>query len=545
MSIANNAVRIVKKDVPHGPSREVLLDVLKVLFAVSPEQLSVERQSEERIASLVREFLLTTNINTEIDGRSLAQQFGDSVIPDDPCAVDEYLNRLAESVVTHSTHISSPRFIGHMTSALPYFVRTLGKLVIGMNQNLVKIETAKALSPFERQVIAMMHRLVYQQPDAFYTEHIQHHQSTLGIHVSGGTLANVSAMWCARNGRFRQSNGFRGVDQNGLAAGLIAHGYTGAVIIGSALIHYSFEKAADVLGLGAKGLIKVPVNDRGQLEPSALRDTIADCSARRLCILAIVANAGTTETGAIDPLAELAEISRKARTWFHVDAAWGGPLLFSQRYKYKLAGIELADSVTIDGHKQLYLPMGSGMVVFRNPHAAAVIEKHARYIVRDGSADLGCRSLEGSRPATALFLQAALNIIGRRGYELLIEENMRKARYLAEAIRSHDEFELLTEPEMNILTYRYVPERWRKQAAAKQLSREENQAINRVNERLQELQLRSGFSFVSRTTLEHTRYGKHQPIVALRSVIANPNTTEADIDSVLGDQISIATGYGI
>jgi glutamate decarboxylase len=545
MSVADNAIRVAQKDVQPGPSRKLLLEMLKVLFTVSPEQFSEERQSEERIASLVQEFLLMTNINTEIDGSSLAEKFSDSVIPDNPCAVDMYLNQLAENVVTHSTHISSPRFIGHMTSALPYFVRTLGKLLIGMNQNLVKLETAKALSPYERQVIAMIHRLVYQQTDAFYTQHIQHHKSTLGIHLSGGTLANISAIWCARNRRFSQLDGFRGIDQDGLAAALVAYGFSRAVIIGSALIHYSFEKAADLLGLGVNGLIKVPVNDRGQIEVSALQETIAECRARRWCILAIVGNAGTTETGAIDPLAELADISRKARAHFHVDAAWGGPLLFSDRYKCKLIGIELADSVTIDGHKQLYLPMGSGVVVFRDPHAAAVIEKHARYIVRSGSADLGCRSLEGSRPATALFLQAALNIIGRRGYEVLIEENMRKVRYLAEAIGSHDEFELLTEPEMNILTYRYVPARWRKQAAAGKLSREENQAISRVNERLQELQVVSGFSFVSRTTLEHTRYGMGQPIVALRSVIANPNTTEADIDAVLRDQIRIAACYGI
>lgn len=542
MSIANTAIRVVKEDVQ---SRESLLEMLKLLFTISPEQLSEERQNEERIASLVREFLLMPDVNTEIDGSQLAEKFIDSAIPNDPCAVDIFLNQLAESVVTHSTHISSPRFIGHMTSALPYFVRTLGKLLIGMNQNLVKVETAKALSPYERQVLAMIHRLVYQQRDAFYNEHIQHHKSTLGIHVSGGTLANVSAMWCARNGAFSQLNGFRGIDQDGLAAALIAHSFSGAVIIGSALIHYSFEKAADVLGLGVKGLIKVPVNTRGQIELSALKETIAECRRQGLCVLAIVGNAGTTETGAIDPLTDLADIARKARAHFHVDAAWGGPLLFSHRYKHKLAGIEAADSVTIDGHKQLYLPMGSGMVVFRDPHAAAVIEKHAHYIVRSGSADLGCRSLEGSRPANALFLQAALNIIGRRGYELLIEENIQKARYLAESIRSRDEFELMTEPEMNILTYRYVPARWRKQAAAGMLSREENEAISRVNERLQELQLRAGFSFVSRTTLDHTRYGSGQPIVVLRSVIANPNTTEADIDAVLSDQLSIAATHGI
>src|ERR1043166_4705777 len=456
MSTASKAVRVVTKS--HRLDSEPLLETIKRLFAVSPEQLASESESERRISSVVREFLSTTEINTSIDPGMLAETFNDSIIPDDPCEVDSYLNRIAENVVAHSTRTSSPRFVGHMTSSLPYFVRTLSKLLVAMNQ-----------------------RLVYRQPAAFYDEHIQCHQSTLGIHVSGGTIANVSALWCARNNAFRPAGAFQGVDRDGLHAALKVHGFEGAVIIGSSLMHYSVEKAADVLGVGVRGLIKVPVDTLGQIELAALREKIAECRERRLCILAIIGNAGTTETGAIDSLSELAEIAREAKTHFHVDAAWGGPLLFSRRYKHKLAGIELADSVTIDAHKQLSLPMGSGMVVMRDPHAAAVIEKHARYVVRMGSADLGCRSLEGSRPATALLLQAALHIIGRRGYEALIDVNLRKTQYFAGAVKERDEFELLTEPEMNILTYRYVPVRWRKQAAAGRLTIEENQAINQVN----------------------------------------------------------------
>src|ERR1043166_8498255 len=191
MSTASKAVRVVTKS--HRLDSEPLLETIKRLFAVSPEQLASESESERRISSVVREFLSTTEINTSIDPGMLAETFNDSIIPDDPCEVDSYLNRIAENVVAHSTRTSSPRFVGHMTSSLPYFVRTLSKLLVAMNQNVVKVETAKALSPYERQVIAMIHRLVYRQPAAFYDEHIQCHQSTLGIHVSGGTIANVSA----------------------------------------------------------------------------------------------------------------------------------------------------------------------------------------------------------------------------------------------------------------------------------------------------------------------------------------------------------------
>jgi glutamate decarboxylase len=115
---------------------------------------------------------------------------------------------------------------------------------------------------------------------------------------------------------------------------------------------------------------------------------------------------------------------------------------------------------------------------------------------------------------------------------------------MAAAVRSREEFEVLIEPELNILTYRYLPARWREQAAARRLVTEGNQAINYVNESLQELQRQSGFSFVSRTTLDHTRYGRGVPVVALRAVIANPTTTEEDIDAILDDQVMIAARNG-
>src|SRR5689334_16771191 len=321
MSVANKRVRVITES--RLPQPEPLLESIRRLFAVLPEQHVAESVSETRITSLVREFLSTTDINSNIDPGLLAEQFNDSVIPDNPCEVDAYLNRIAESVVAHSTRTSSPRFVGHMTSSLPYFVRTFSKLLIAMNQNVVKVETAKALSPYERQVIAMIHRLVFRQPAAFYDEHIQRHESTLGIHVSGGTVANVSALWCARNRALGATETFQGVDREGLHAALTAYGFEGAVIIGSTLMHYSFEKAADVLGVGVRGLLRVPVDSLGQIELPALREKIAECRARRWCIVAIVGNAGTTETGAIDSLSELAEIAREANTHFHVDAAWG------------------------------------------------------------------------------------------------------------------------------------------------------------------------------------------------------------------------------
>lgn len=514
---------------------------LRRLFAPPVCTNSTEMLVEARTSEMIRDFLSATNFSSSIDFKLLVEKFLDSKIPAEPYDVVDYLDWLYDNVVVHSTRTSSPRFIGHMTSALPSFMRSLGRLAAAMNQNVVKIETSKAFSPFERQTLGMIHRLIFSRSDNFYEEHVQKQESTLGIITSGGTLANITALWCARNRTLGPQNGFAGVEKEGLAAALEFYGYDEAVVIGSNSMHYSFDKAADVLGIGRQNLIKVPTDRHNRLEVAALREKIKECCLRKRHIIAIVGVAGTTETGAIDPLPEIAEISREVGTNFHVDAAWAGPLLFSRRHKHQLAGIEQADTVTIDGHKQLYVPMGLGMCILRDPQMAKSIEKQARYIARPNSVDLGRRALEGSRPSTVLFLHAGLHIIGQSGYEILLDEGIRKTRYLADSILSRPEFELLQEPTINILVYRYLPERYRQLAATCTLSDSDNQAIDKFNVRLQKAQRQAGYSFVSRTVISSTRYGTGKPVVALRTVIANPLTTEANIDEVLLDQLEIAS----
>jgi glutamate decarboxylase len=510
------------------------------LFAPAEETLSAERALDAQVSGIIREFLGSPQVNTTIALESLTEHFKRSKIPTEPGSIAGYLEYLADQVVAHSTNTSSPRFIGHMTSALPYFMRPLSKLILAMNQNLVKVETSKAMTPYERQTLGMMHRLVYDFPGDFYQQYIQHSGSTLGMITSGGTVANITALWCARNSSLQTADGFAGLGVEGLPATLDFHGYQGAVIIGSSLMHYSFDKAAELLGIGTKGLIRIPVEPDNRVNLAALRQAISDSRARNQHIIAIVGMAGTTDSGAIDPLTEMAEIAGKEKIHFHVDAAWGGATLFSDRHRHKLAGIGRADSVTIDGHKQLYLPMGIGLLLLRDPKAAQVIERHARYIVRKGSSDLGKRTLEGSRPGMALLLHAALSVIGYRGYGFLIDEGIRKTQYMARSIRARQEFELLIEPQINILNYRYLPEALREKARGRTLQASDHESISRFNELLQKAQRHAGQSFVSRTKLDASCYGKATPLAALRAVIANPLTTESDIDAVLDEQVKIA-----
>ena len=520
------------------PARTVPAYVMEYFGAFHDRVADSEIQA--RLAELTEAFREAEYVAHQGSFQHLRERFQQTSMPHAPLGVEKYVDYLAENVLPHSVRTGSPRFIGHMTSALPAFLEHLEKLMTALNQNVVKVETAKAMTLLERQALGMMHRLVFGESADFYAQHVQSPESTLGILTSGGTLANTTALWCARNAALAPIRDFAGVEEEGFAAALGHYGFDRAVIIGSSNMHYSFEKAAGVLGLGTRNLIRVAIDERQRVDVATVRKTVEDCQASRTLVLAIIGVAGSTDSGSVDDLNALAQIAHDAGVHFHVDASWAGPMLFSRQHRGTLSGIEKADSVTIDGHKQLYLPMGLGILMLRDPSLAKGIEKQARYIIRPGSSDLGRRSLEGSRPAMALFLHAALHVLGHEGYEFLVNEGVRKARYLAERVANMNEFELMLEPETNIVNYRYVPEKFREQVACGTLDASANGVINVANKALQRRQREAGASFVSRTTLDTTRYGLEVPITVLRAVIANPLTTESDIEAILEEQIRTA-----
>jgi glutamate decarboxylase len=510
------------------------------LFATDAAARAAEDGLDVAVSAMIDEFLRAPHVTTPADLAALTRRFSDSAIPDRRVEPMSYFAGVVEPVVAHSNRVSSPRCLAHMNQGTPYFVRPLARLLAAMNQNLTKADASRVLTLCERQTLAMMHELVFGLPEDFYGGRAQERESTLGVVTSGGTLANLTALWCARNAAFGPRGDFGGVEREGLVEALRHYGHRDAVVIGPESMHYSFNKATGLLGLGERGLVRVPIDARGRTDLAALRYTVDACRVRGSKILAVVGVAGSTDAGAVDPLPEMAEIARRAGAHFHVDAAWGGPMLLSPTHRGLLRGIERADSVTLDAHKQMYLPLGIGMLLLRDPDAARAIEKHTRYLSRPGSADLGRRSLEGSRPGSILHLHAALHILGRQGYAALIDEGVRKARRLAAMIGDTPEFELLAEPDSNIVLYRCVPAAWRQRLASGAASQRDLEALNRFNERLHKAQRQAGRTYVSRTTLLHTRYGRDVSIVALRAVVANPRTTEVDLAAVLDDQRNIA-----
>jgi len=470
--------------------------------------------------------------------QELSDRYMDSTINSDPAQkLADVIKSVIYDIAPHAVNVASPYFIGHMTSAIPFFMVHLHTIVSALNQNVVKLETSKVVSIWERQLIAKIHRLVFQKNDDFYDAHIQNPTSTLGAFVEDGTLANLTALWVARNQLFSITDSFKGIESEGLARALQVYGKDRAVILVSRMGHYSLRKAGGVLGIGNENVIRIPTNDQFQMDTQLLDTQIQELQNQNAAIIAVVAIAGTTETGTIDPIHTIADICNKYGIHFHVDAAWGGPTLVSEKYSKLLSGIERADSVIIDGHKQFYMPMSCGMVYFRDPQAMDAVAYHSAYVNRPGSVDLGIRSIVGSRAASSLVLGNALEIMGKNGYALLIDHGIELARQFAKEIQQRPLFELVSEPQLNILTYRVVPEYIQEEWPEANLDRKQelSEQINEVNLRLQRLQRQAGNSFVSRTTIE--KNGLKQ--VVLRSVLMNPMTNMDIIREILDEQVAI------
>ena len=538
----------MKKKTNHPPQKTLVADwqTLTRTF-IRPENEAAKEtliKYMEQILFGLHDFLRKhVGFTKEVSLKELAERFTDTLISEHPeKKLADVISDLIEDIAPHAVNVASPYFVGHMTSAIPFFMVHLKTIVAALNQNVVKIETSKVVSVVEKQVTAKIHRLIFRRNDAFYQKHIQSTQTTLGCFTENGTLANITALWVARNQYFAPKPDFEGIEKEGIRAAYQAYDIDRCVILTSKRGHYSLHKAAGLLGIGNRNIVAVDVDRYHRIDLRSLNQTIEKIKGGRgrTAILAVVGIAGTTETGSIDPLADLAEICAANNIYFHVDAAWGGPTLMSEKYCHRLAGIELADSVSMDGHKQFYMPMTCGMVFFNDPTSMDAVIYHANYINRPGSVDLGIKSLSGSREAHSLILDSALKIMGSRGYALLIEHGIESARQFAREIDKRPLFQMVTPPELNILTYRLYPPDIEAEIQSGNMERmlRANDRINHINRTVQRFQREAGHSFVSRTTL-NMGDSPGLDVVVFRCVIMNPMTNIDILCEILDEQEEI------
>jgi aromatic-L-amino-acid decarboxylase len=228
----------------------------------------------------------------------------------------------------------------------------------------------------------------------------------------------------------------------------------------SAEAHYSVSRAAELLGIGSEWVRALPLDERRRLRCDALVQALDEDLASGVVPVAVVATAGTTLTGAIDPIAEIADVCAARGVWLHVDGAYGLPAAATAGAGPRFAGLERADSVSVDAHKWLYLPKACGVVLVRDAGTLSDAFSHEEsYILHDEEHVLhACdTTLEYSRPFRALKLWLALRVHGAAAFRAALERNLRQAQLLAEAVRARDELELLVDPELSIVPFRHVP----------------------------------------------------------------------------------------
>jgi putative pyridoxal-dependent aspartate 1-decarboxylase len=529
------------------------LEYLKKLFIMPDSPDKFIEFGQELLEMLHDFFREKGGIHSSISLPELSRIFNRTAIPEDPHLIKDVLSEIKDKVIAHSVKVGNPYYIGHMTSAIPYFMILLEMIIAALNQNQVKIETAKASSFVERELMAWFHRLIYNRSDAFYERNVQNQRVALGNATADGTVSNVTAFLVAREKAFPPDGEFPGVRVAGMERGLHHYGYSRGVILVSSRAHYSIQKAANLLGLGEDNVLAIPVDGNHRMDVRRLAQKVRSLRKEKGSkIVAIAGIAGTTETGSVDPLEEMADVAHEARTHFHVDACWGGSALLVDEYRLLLKGIEKADSVSIDAHKLLYCPMAMGLVLFGNEKDLNTIKQTSQYVIRRNSVDMGRFTLEGSRPFDSLKPWAALKIIGRDGYRLLMRSATENTCTLQEILDGCGNFETLNTPELFILIYRFIPRQVKEQLAQWQGERREtrsrrksrsldrnirkvNHVVNALNIKLHKALRQDDTSFVSRTKLESTRY-RPQNIVVLRAVLINPLTDGAVLREIVDTQ---------
>jgi aromatic-L-amino-acid decarboxylase len=278
-------------------------------------------------------------------------------------------------------------------------------------------------------------------------------RKSFGTLASGGSEANLLALKCARDS---------------VSAEIINRGVRKApgdlVIYASDQCHYSIDKSADLLGLGREGVRKIPTDDRFHISLELLRAAIARDREAGLVPCCVVGVAGTTSSGAIDPLEELAAIARENGCWYHVDAAYGGALAFSPQHRDKLRGIELADSITFDPHKWMFVPFSCGATLVRDGgHVLRnSFDMTPEYLNEDrGGADVEFDFFRygqmGTRRFNSLKLWMAVKFMGREGYARTVERHIELTKYLAKQLDALGDFKRVGEVETAVCCFRFIP----------------------------------------------------------------------------------------
>lgn len=433
---------------------------------------AVARIVHEHVAGLA-----TRRVTPEATPAQLEKLF-DEPLPEKGIAIEEILARFQKDIAPNAMGVPNPRYFGQFNpTPLPIGVWA-DALTSMLNQNAGAWRNGPTSAMIEARVIRWLCDLLNYGPKSF------------GTLASGGSEANLIALKCARDS---------------IAASIKDRGVRTApgdlVIYASEQCHYSIDKSADILGLGREGLRKIPTDDRFHILPDVLREAIASDREAGKVPCCIVGVAGTTSTGIIDPLEELASIAREHQCWYHIDAAYGGPLAFSPQHKEKLRGIELADSITFDPHKWMFVPFSCGATLVRDGGRVLrdAFDMTPEYLSEDrGGADVDFDFFRygqmGTRRFNSLKLWMAIKFMGREGYAQTIERQIHLTKYLARQLDGLKDFKRVGEVETAVCCFRFLPQ-----------PDLDGPELDRLQQRLQQIIERSGEAWLTTTVLNGRR----------------------------------------
>lgn len=420
----------------------------------------------------------------------LAARFPSDFTREGDGALVEHIAR----AVASSTRLHAPRFVGHQV-ATPLPPAALCDFVASfMNNGMAVYEMGPAATAMERSVLRFFTRTA-GLPEA----------TSSGVLTSGGSLGNLTALLAARQAQAKRI----GFDawRRGLKGG------PQLVVFVAETAHYSVARAARILGLGDDGVVSIDVDDALRMKPDALERAIAEQRKKKREPICVVASAGSTAVGAVDPLPAIADICAREGLWFHVDGAHGASLLLSEQHRAKLQGIERADSIVWDAHKLMMMPALVTAVLFRDANAGAgAFAQEAGYLFDDddenAADDVGRRTVECTKRMMSLKLYACLRAYGTRFFGAHVDHCCALASSLANKVRARGG-EVLAAPSMNIVCFRPRTTDGGKVAALRKRILDDG--------RFYVVQLHWRGSLWLRCTLSH------------------PATTDADVDALLDE----------
>jgi glutamate/tyrosine decarboxylase-like PLP-dependent enzyme len=431
----------------------------------------------------------------------------DEPLPEEGQPLEAVLAAVRERILPHAFGNSHPRFFAFINATADPVGTVADYFASAMNSNCWGGDHAAI--HVEAVVVRWLAAILGLPADAE------------GILTSGGSMANFTALATARRA---------------MAPGVREDGFAGTppfVVYVSDEVHNCVDKAVDLLGIGWKQLRRIPTDERFRMRIDLLEQAIAaDRRAGRRPAV-VVGNAGTVNTGAIDPLGEIADVCAREGLWFHVDGAYGAMARISPRLAPLFDGLERADSVAADPHKWLYVPYEAGAALVREPgRMAEAFRRPAPYLVHDpdspvkGPVSFNERGPELSRSFKALKVWMGLKRHGRRGYAAAVEHDVAMARFLAGEVEARADFELMAEPTLSIAAFRYRP---------RGLAGDE-EALARLNRRIVNHLVGSGAFFLAPTLLK----GR----TAMRTAIVNFRTTEADLRALLDEAADAGSRLG-